>query len=78
MTNKQNGENRGGLDRDNKSGFRGVTWDRDRRKWRGSVYHSGHSIYVGIFDRLEDAAASVSAKRNELFTHNDLDRRAAV
>ena len=31
-------------------------------------------IWVGVFDTPEEAQAAVVAKRNELFTHNDMDR----
>lgn len=71
VTNKQNLENRSGTV--GLSGVRGVSW-RDNR-WEACVGHNGKRIYVGRFTTLEDAAAAAKAKRMELFTHNDLDRR---
>jgi hypothetical protein len=38
------------------------------------VKHDGKRIYLNRFDTTPEAEAAVIAKRNELFTHNDLDR----
>ena len=77
VTSKQNGENRSGASRVSKTGVRGVRWVEKRGKWRAQVGHRGHNFHVGYFTDLLDAEAAVIAKRNELFTHNDLDRPAA-
>ena len=37
--------------------------------------HDGRRYYVGRFDTLAAAEVAAIAKRNELFTHNELDRR---
>lgn len=76
-TPKQNGENRAGLDAHNTSGVRGVSWDKHRMKWQAYVHHNGKRIGVGRFTDLREAEAAVIAKRNELFTHNDADRKLA-
>lgn len=72
-TNKQNCENLSGAYANSRSGVRGVSWDRDSGKWKVQVYHHGraHSRRV---DDLEDARAAAIALRNQLFTHNDIDR----
>ena len=36
---------------------------------------NGKRHHVGYFTTVQDAEAAVIAKRNELFTHNDLDRQ---
>jgi hypothetical protein len=72
-TKKQNAENLAGLLANNTSGVRGVWWAAGR--WRASVTHHGRAVHVGRFDTIEEAEAAVIAKRNELFTHNDVDRR---
>ncbi len=77
VTKKQNGENRSGLPTNNTSGVLGVGWCKRRRRWRGNVGHNGKFIHVGYFDSRADAEAAVVAKRNELFTHNELDRVVA-
>lgn len=74
VSHKQNGENQTNLQDNNKSGVRGVTWDKSRNKWYASVKHNYKDHYVGRFDSLAEAEAAVVAKRNELFTNNLLDR----
>lgn len=71
---KQNVENTSGAQRDSRSGILGVTWHRDRGMWRAQVCHNYKCHHVGYFGDIEDARRAVIAKRNELFTHNELDR----
>jgi hypothetical protein len=74
VSQKQNIENQGSTRSDNKSGYRGVSWDKRRNSWRGNVLHNQRQVFVGYFSTAESANAAVVAKRLELFTHNDLDR----
>jgi hypothetical protein len=73
VTRKQNNENLG-VDPRNRSGVRGVSWDRINSKWRASVKHNGRAYNVGRFATLAEAERAVIAKRNELFTNNLADR----
>lgn len=73
-TNKQNHENLGEAFSDSKTGIRGVSYCKQTRKWLASVGHNGKAITVGRFKTIEDAEVAVIAKRNELFTYNDIDR----
>jgi len=77
VTSKQNHENMNGAFVNSKSGIRGVSWDKSRGLWKATVGHHYKQILVGRFESIEDAEAAVIAKRNELFTHNTLDRIAA-
>ncbi|MGC0237321.1 HNH endonuclease signature motif containing protein [Arthrobacter sp. SD76] len=74
-TRKQNQENRGPLDVRNKSGYRGVHWAKAQKKWAATVSHNGKPVHVGYFSTAEAAGEAARAKRNELYTHNDLDRQ---
>lgn len=74
VTPKQNKENRSGPQSNSTSGVRGVTWNKQCKKWQGYVRHNKKAYYVGLFEDLQEAAEAVTAKRLELFTHNDLDR----
>lgn len=77
VTPKQNNENRAGANPNSKSGVRGVHWRKDRQMWQ-AVIHAGPKMHhVGYFIDLADAEAAAIAKRNELFTHNNVDRKAA-
>lgn len=71
-TNKQNRENLRGASRNSASGVRGVQERHGR--YRAYLTHNKKRINVGTFDTIEEASKAVTAKRNELFTHNDLDR----
>lgn len=78
VTQKQNMEHRRGAQKNNKSsGVLGVTFYKARNNWIGNVTHNKKNHFVGYFETLEEAEAAVIAKRLELFTHNDIDRRAA-
>lgn len=76
-THKQNKENLGGANRNNRCGVRGVHWSAQNKGWMAVVGHNGKRHHVGTFRNLRDAEAAVIAKRNELFTHNDTDRIAS-
>lgn len=76
-TQKQNLENQSGAYSTSKSGVRGVSWNANAKKWVGFVQHNKKGIYVGYYSTIAEAEAAVIAKRLELFTHNDVDRRAA-
>lgn len=75
VTAKQNGENRAGPNCNNRgSGVRGVYWNNRKNKWQASVRHNWRNHSAGYYDTVEEAETAVIAKRNELFTHNDMDR----
>jgi len=77
VTNKQNLEHRVGAQTNSKSGIRGVNWHKGAGKWRASVKHNMKHYYLGLFIDIREAERVVQEKRNELFTHNDLDRKAS-
>ena len=70
-TPKQNNENLSGGH--GATGMRGVTFYAGRG-YQARVRHHGRLIHVGWFRDLAAAEAAAVAKRNELFTHNELDR----
>lgn len=77
VTPKQNGENRAGANPNSKSGVRGVHWRKDVKKWQVTIHAGSKMHHVGYFTDLPEASEAAAAKRNELFTHNELDRRAS-
>lgn len=74
---KENGEHRAGAQTNSTSGIRGVRWRAEHKRWIATVTHNGRQYHVGSFTGRDEAEAAAIAKRNELFTHNDLDRKAA-
>ena len=77
VTHKQNHENRKGASANSATGVRGVHKSPATGRYRAIVVHNRKAHSCGEFDTVEEANAAVTAKRNELFTHNDADRRAA-
>ena len=73
-TPKQNNENHQGPKADSVTRVRGVHWYEARSKYMAQVGHNGRNVYVGYFTDIAEAEKAVIAKRNELHTHNDLDR----
>jgi hypothetical protein len=63
----QNLAHRVKLDKDNRSGYRGVSWCKARRKWSAEVRHNGQRRRLGRFDNIEDAAKAYEAAARELF-----------
>jgi hypothetical protein len=75
-TRKENGENRKSANTRTTSGILGVSWSSSRQQWKGTVVHNGTHYHTGWFNDKGQAGESVTAKRLELYTHNDLDRAA--
>jgi hypothetical protein len=65
VTNALNMQNRIGLSSNNKSGYRGVSWESKKRKWRAGATVSGVYKHIGLFDTPEEAARAAVAWRIE-------------
>ena len=77
VTQKQNMEHQLGAQSNNvTSGIRGVSWLKKNNRWRVEVTSNGTRYYGGLFKDLAQAEAKAVAMRNELFTHNNVDRAA--
>ena len=42
----------------NKSGYRGVSFRKDKDKWISKINHNGTNYYLGLFNKREDAAVA--------------------
>jgi hypothetical protein len=61
---KVNGENRRQAQRNNQSGYLGVSWNRSRGKWAASIRTDRRLKHLGWFDSPEEASEMyLSAKR---------------
>lgn len=54
VTSRQNGLN-SSIRKDNTSGVTGVCWDKKKQQWCVRVYENEVAIYLGYFDKFEDA-----------------------
>lgn len=51
----------------NTSGYKGVTWDKQMKKWRAQLRHSKTNSYVGLFSNIVEAAKEYDKKAREVF-----------
>ncbi len=69
-THRQNGDNTT-LPKNNTSGYKGVTWNKQRNKWQASLETRNglerHRKHLGLFDSKIDAAEAYNKRAIELF-----------
>jgi hypothetical protein len=63
VTNQQNQFNAKTSSR-NKSGVKGVSWNKAKQKWEVRVMVDGKNKFIGYYDILEEAEAAAIAARN--------------
>lgn len=72
---RENQQNRK-VQRNNKSGFLGVSWDSHAGKWRASIAAGGKSVNLGGYDCPEKASAAYLQAKAELHPFNPVPRNA--
>lgn len=65
-THQKNMMNRG-PQKNNKSGYKGVSWIANKRKWHAQIKFNGVHIFIGYFVDKIDAARAYDRKAIELF-----------
>jgi hypothetical protein len=65
-TNQENQHNVSSLQLNNTSGFAGVFWRKDRKKWKAIIYLNSRQKHLGHFDTAEEAYESYLAAKREL------------
>ena len=55
------------ISKNNKTGVKGVCWDKRRKKWNASIYFKGKCYQLGRFDDINDAIEARRNKEEELF-----------
>lgn len=58
-----------GMNSRNTSGFKGVCWNKDRRKWVATISRNNKTVYLGLFKNPEDAASAYDAAAVSLRGH---------
>lgn len=71
----ENQQNRG-VQKNNKSGFFGVSWDAHAGKWRAGIRFNGRSRNLGGYDSPEEAHAAYLRAKAELHTFQPIPRYA--
>lgn len=57
---------KGTVRRPNKSGYNGVSWDPQERKWIARLTHHGQRLFLGRFRSAAEAAQAIEEKRRLL------------
>ena len=57
------------LSLNNKSGVKGVCWNKSLNKWQAGIKFKGKQLHIGVFETIDAAAEAVRIKR--LALHND-------
>lgn len=52
---------------DNTSGFKGVSWKKDKRKWKAYLTFSRKQNHLGYFDDIKEAALAYNVAAKEMF-----------
>ena len=68
VTTKQNTENRG-KQKNNKTGYKGVSFNNRLQKYVAQIQHNYQPIYIGIYQTAYEAHLAYEEKAKELFTH---------
>lgn len=55
------------LSKRNKTGVKGVRWDKSRLKWAASIYFKGQCYQLGRFDNIEDAIRARKLAEEKFF-----------
>jgi hypothetical protein len=67
VTKSQNMMNRSGAASHNKSGFRGVSWHREDRRWRARIKVNGKTMFLGNFTTPEAAFEAYGEANKKYF-----------
>ena len=67
-TNLENQQNVSSLQLNNTSGFRGVCWHKNHKKWQATITINGRCKHLGHFDTAEQASEVYVTAKRELHT----------
>ena len=77
VTSQENMENLP-LSPHNKSGYRGVCYNKQTKKWQAYATKNNKKYHAGYFETVEQAKEAAVALRNKLYTNNVLDRQSQL
>ncbi|MEH7249190.1 HNH endonuclease [Neobacillus niacini] len=69
VNNSQSMQNVKGTRKDNKSGYKNVSWHKLMKKWRVRLNINKQEITIGYFDDVHEAGKSALEARRMLYTH---------
>lgn len=66
VNNQQNSFNKG-PNKNNTSGYKGVGWAKDKRKWKATICKDSKDIHLGFYPTIEEAANAYNNAAKEHF-----------
>lgn len=67
VTNQSNNSANRRISSSNRSGFKGVSFDKTTGKWRATIKKNGLKLHLGRYHDIEQAARAYDVKARELF-----------
>src|SRR5256885_94608 len=55
-----------GKNKNNTSGHKGIMWDKRKKAWLAQISKNYKHIYIGRFDKIEDAIAAYNKVASEI------------
>ena len=55
------------ISKNNKTGVKGVSWDKARLKWKAQIYFKGKCYPLGRFDTIDEAIKARQLAEKQLF-----------
>lgn len=65
VTNSQNSQNRKSAQRNSKTGIRGVSWNKQKRKWEAKITLNRKGKHIGLYENIKDAEGAVGKARKK-------------
>jgi hypothetical protein len=53
--------------KDNPSGYKGVSWDKQSKLWRARIFHNGQAKHLGLFTGIEEASKAYNKAAKDIF-----------
>lgn len=53
--------------KNNTSGFKGVSWNKDKKKWDARTYYKNKQVFIGYFEDKAEAANAFNNKVKDLY-----------
>ena len=53
--------------KNNTSGFKGINWEKNIKKWRAEIRHNNKKLHIGYFKTKEEANNARVKKAKDLF-----------
>jgi len=65
VSSSENSRNRS-MHKNNTTGYKGVNYDKQMKKYRALIYYEGKKHHIGLFNTAEEAARAYDAKAKEI------------